>query len=138
MWNRFVILILFAIVYGLYILIMSRTYAFQSESRFYSCLNVKELLARNRRIISEVIAFDITSYIASVSSKEFLDIQATIKCGFNRIRVLDMIRSYSQMYRTETYSQHSSIIWPDWLNGWGFIYKPSGWGFELQSEFIKF
>ena len=27
------------------------TYAFQSESTLYSCLNVKELLARNRRDI---------------------------------------------------------------------------------------
>ena len=27
------------------------TYAFQSESTLYSCLNVKELLARNRREI---------------------------------------------------------------------------------------
>ena len=27
------------------------TYAFQSESTFYSCLNVKELLARSRREI---------------------------------------------------------------------------------------
>ena len=27
------------------------TYAFQSESTLYSCLNVKELLAGNRRII---------------------------------------------------------------------------------------
>ena len=27
------------------------TYAFESESTFYSCLNVKELLARSRREI---------------------------------------------------------------------------------------
>ena len=24
---------------------------------------------------------------------------------------------YSQMHRTDTYSQHSSIIWPVWVNG---------------------
>ena len=30
------------------------TYAFQSESTLYSCLNVKELLARSRREISSV------------------------------------------------------------------------------------
>ena len=28
-----------------------------------------------------------------VSSKEFLDIQATIECGFTRKRVLDMVRT---------------------------------------------
>ena len=54
------------------------TYAFQSESTLYSCLNFTELLA---------------------SSKEFLDIQATIECGFTLKRVRDMIRTYSQMYR---------------------------------------
>ena len=34
-----------------------------------------------------------------------------------KIRVRDMIRTYSQMHRTDKYSQHSSIIWPVWLNG---------------------
>ena len=32
-------------------------------------------------------------------------------------RVRDMIKTYSQMHRTDKYSQHSSIIWPAWLNG---------------------
>ena len=49
---------------------------------------------------------------ALVPSKEFLDIQATIECGFTLKRVHDMIRTYSQMHRTDKYSQHSSIIWP--------------------------
>ena len=51
------------------------------------------------------------------SSKEFLDIQATIECGLTLKRVRDMIRTYSQMHRTDRYSQNSSIIWPVWLNG---------------------
>ena len=58
-----------------------------------------------------------SSDFAPVSSKEFLDIQATIECRFTLERVRDMIRTYSQMHRTEKYSQHSSIIWPVWLNG---------------------
>ena len=49
--------------------------------------------------------------------KEFLDIQATIECGFTLKRVRDMTGTYSQMHRTDKYSQHSSIIWPIWLNG---------------------
>ena len=57
------------------------------------------------------------SDFAPASSKEFLDIQATIECGFTLKRVRDMIKTYSQMYRTDKYSQHSSIIWPAWLNG---------------------
>ena len=28
------------------------------------------------------------------------------------------------------YSQHSSIIWPVWLNGWVFVYELSGCGFK--------
>ena len=41
----------------------------------------------------------------------------TIECGFTLKRVRDMIKTYSQMHRTDKYSQHSSIIWPAWLNG---------------------
>ena len=29
----------------------------------------------------------------------------------------DSIITYSQMHRTDKYSQHSSIIWPVWVNG---------------------
>ena len=32
------------------------------------------------------------------------------ECGFTLKRVRDMIRTYSQMHRTDKYSQHSSII----------------------------
>ena len=36
-----------------------------------------------------------------VSIMKFLDIQATIECGFTLKRVRDMIRTYSQMHRTD-------------------------------------
>ena len=45
-----------------------------------------------------------------VLSKELLDIQVTIQCGFTLKRVQGMIRTYSQIYRTDKYSQNSSII----------------------------
>ena len=51
------------------------------------------------------------------SNKEFLDIQATIECGSTLKRVRDMTRTYSQTHHTDKYSQHSSVIWPVWLNG---------------------
>ena len=54
---------------------------------------------------------------APASSKEFLDIHATIECGFTLKRVRDMTRTYSQMHHTDKYSEHSSIIWPVWPNG---------------------
>ena len=66
-----------------------------------------------------------------ISSKEFLEIQATIKCALTLKHVCDMIRTYSQMYHTNKYSQYSSIIWPVWLNGGVFVYKLSGHGFEF-------
>ena len=66
-----------------------------------------------------------------VSSKEFLDIQANMECRFTLKRVRDMIRTYSQMHCTDKYSQHSSIIWPVWLNGWVFVYEVSGCMFKF-------
>ena len=41
----------------------------------------------------------------------------TIECGFTLKHKRDMTRTYSQMYRTDKYSEHSSIIWPVWPNG---------------------
>ena len=29
------------------------------------------------------------------------------------------------MHRKDKYSQHSSIFWPVWLNGWVFVYELS-------------
>ena len=63
------------------------TYAFESKSTLYSCLKVKELLAR----------------------------RDTLK------HVRDMKRTYSQMHRTDKYSEHSSIIWPVSPNDWVFV-----------------
>ena len=64
----------------LYVIIISRThYRFQSESTLYSCLNVRELLARNRRDT----------------------------CGLSDSNGIIM---YSQIHRTDKYSQHNSVI----------------------------
>ena len=82
------------------------TYACQSESTLYSL------------------------DLAPVLSKEFLDIQATIECGFILKGIRGMIKTHSQMHCTDKYLQHSSVIWPAWLNSWVFVYAPSGCGFE--------
>ena len=34
------------------------------------------------------------------------------------------------MHHKDKYSQHSSIIWPVWLNDWVFVYELSACGFE--------
>ena len=68
----------------------------------------------------------------AVSNKEFLDIQATVECRFTLKRIRDMVITYSQMYRTVKFSQHSSTMWPVYLNGWVFVYEPSGHEFESR------
>ena len=79
---------------------------------------------------SSPVAVTSHSDFAPASSKEFLDIQATIECVFTLKQVRDMTIRYSQMYRTDKYLQHSSIICPVWLNGCVFVYELSGCGFE--------
>ena len=48
------------------------------------------------------------------------------------ISVRNMVITYSQMLRTDKYSQNSSIIWPFWLNSWVFVYELSWCGFESR------
>ena len=72
------------------------------------------------------------------SSKEFLDIQANIECGFTLKPVHDMIITYSHMHHTDKYLQHSSIIWPVWQIGWVFVYELSAFGFESCCSHLNF
>ena len=76
------------------------------------------------------------SDFATDSSKEFLDIQVTIVCVLNLKCVCDMIRTYSQMHRTDKYWQHSSFIRSLWLNAWAFVYELRDCGLQWRcSEF---
>ena len=73
----------------------------------------------------------------------YLTLRQTIECRFTLKLVRDMIITFSQMDRTCKYSQHSSIIWPVWINGWVFVYELSGCGFEsscshLNDKHIRF
>ena len=43
--------------------------------------------------------------------------ESTLYSCLNVKELLDMIRTYRQMHRTDKYSQHSSNICPVWLNG---------------------
>ena len=60
-----------------------------------------------------------------------------IECGLTLKRVRDMTRTYSQMHRTDKYSEHSSIIWPVWPNGWVFVYELSGSRFESSCSHLN-
>ena len=51
--------------------------------------------------------------------------------------VRDMTRTYSQIHRTDKHSQHSSIIWPVWPNGWAFASELSGCEFETRCSHLK-
>ena len=55
-----------------------------------------ECLFTNQVVVgSSPVAVTQTSDIAHVSNKNFLNIQATIECGFTLKRVRDMIKTYS-------------------------------------------
>ena len=56
------------------------------------------------------VAVTLPSDFAPASSIEFPDIQANIECGLTLKRVRDMTKTYSQMHRTDKYSEHSLII----------------------------
>ena len=42
------------------------------------------------------------------------------------------------MHCIDKYSQHSSIIWPVWLNGWVFVYELSGCGLHSSCSNLRF
>ena len=80
---------------------------------------------------SNPVAVTSLSDFAPASSKEFLDIQATIECGFTLKRVRDMIKTYSQIYEVFDANQSLEVgrvfldlssafdkVWHD-----GFMYK---------------
>ena len=100
------------------------------------CLSVRSRI--NVLVSSSPVAatFTMTSDFVSVLSKEFPDIQATLDCGFTLKHVREMIITYRQMHLTDKYSQHSSIIWPVWLNGWVFVYELRGCGFESNCRHL--
>ena len=49
-----------------------------------------------------------------------------------------MKRTYSQMCRTDKYSQYSSFTWSVWLIGLVFVYEQGGCGFEFSCSHLNF
>ena len=84
------------------------TYAFQSESTLYSCLNIKELLAQNRRGIS------------SLSDN-------------NRIRTHNHLVHNETLNQLAKLDNNWAVLWVlalnICLNGWVFVFKLIGCGF---------
>ena len=67
-------------------------------------------------VSSSLIIVSYTSDITPVLSRYFFDIQAIAECGFTLKHVSDMMQTYTHMQHIDKYSQHSSNIWPVWLN----------------------
>ena len=42
------------------------------------------------------------------------------------------------MHRTDKYSQHTSLVWPVWLNNWVFVYRLSSCWFEFRCSHLTF
>ena len=102
------------------------TYAFQSESTLYSCLNVKKLLARSKQ--AWYLKF---KWLQQDRTHNHL---VRVWIHLETPTVNDNLQ---QMHRTDKYSQHNSTIWPVWLNGWVFVYKLTGCVLEsLCSHYI--
>ena len=87
------------------------TCAFQHESALYSCLNVKELLAWNRRKIWSWNDCNYTRTYNHLACKQALNHLAKLACN-----VRDMIKTYSQMHCTDKYSQHSASSPVDFIH----------------------
>ena len=73
----------------------------------------------------------VSEWIYTLQLPEYQEI-----CCSKHIR--DMIRTYSQMHRTDKYSQHRSVIWPVWVNGWVFVCELSGCGFWSRRNHLNF
>ena len=68
-------------------------------------------LGSNHVTVNQILDID------PFSSKEFFDIQATTERRLTLKSVRDMTGTYSQIHRTDKYSQHASIMWAVSLNG---------------------
>ena len=76
----------------------------------------------------------ISRLLRARSSFTFRQYRVWIHSEYARV----MIKTYSQMHRTDKYSQHSSIIWPVWPNGWVFVYQLSGCEIEPSCSHLNF
>ena len=118
-------------------MLLSYHIRFQSESTLYSCLNLKKLLARNRRDIWDLsdnngirthnhfvrkrtlnhlvklakwLSCVVSTYRYGAFVFSFVFVLICIIMSRITYSLRDMILTYSQMVRTVKYSQHSSII----------------------------
>ena len=123
------------------------TYAFQSESTLYICLNVKELLARSRREIwslsdcnwtrthNHLVHKRTLNYLAKLAKWLSCVVSTYLYGAFNcmflscRVRVSEWIHT---LYLPELLARSRREIW----SGWVFVYELSGCGFESSCSHL--
>ena len=121
------------------------TYSFQSESTLYSCMNVKELLFRNRcdirnlsdsngiRTQNQLVCKRTSNHLA----KLFKWLSCVVSTYLYVTRVRGMVITYIQMNRTDNFSQHITVIGSVSLSGWVFVYELSGCWFESRCSHLN-
>ena len=87
---------------------------------------------------SSPVAVTSPSDFTPASSKEFLDIKATIRVWIHSETCMWHDKNKQSKHRTDKYSEHSSIIWPVWPNGWVLVYELSGSRFESSCSHLNF
>ena len=112
----------------LYVIIMSR-------KRFrVNLLSIVAWISRNSLLETAAIYSETWNFRYRVCFEQEVPWHSIFnyECKFTLKRIRDMIITYSQMHRTDKYSQHISVIRPVWVNGWGFVYERRGREFESR------
>ena len=124
----------------LYVIIMSRT-SFRVDLNSIVSLNVKQILARSRRHIwslsdsngirthNHLFRKQTLNHLAKPAKWLSCVVSTYLHSAFDCMLLSSHVWD---KHRADMYSQHSSIIWPVWLNGWVFIYELNGCGFESR------
>ena len=126
------------------------TYAFQSESTFYSCLNNKELLSQSRQEIWRLSDCNWTrtqNYLVRKRTLSHLAILSLLRARssltFRQLKSVDSLWNAYITWQEHTVkctilnTEHSSIIWQVSPNGWVFVYELSGSGFESSCNHLN-
>ena len=136
----FILMPLYWMFSGLDFLILSVysyhvTYAFQSESTLYNCLNIEELVTWSR---SKIWSLSDCNWTQTQNHLVFKRRYSTIWPNWpNDWAVLWVLICTVQLTASSYHVKDSSIIWSVWTNGWVFVYKLSGSGFESScSQFL--
>ena len=118
-----------------------------SEIRTYNRLDCKQTLndlAKLSKWLSCAVStylystFDCMLFSCYYHARSSFTFRRIKKCGYTLKFVRETAKIFSEMHRTDKDSQHSSIIWTVYLNGWVFVYGLSDSGFESSCCHLNF